>query len=86
MKITILRGTNQIGGCVTEIESSRGTKIIIDIGENLPAENGRELPELSNIIGMFVNTLALRNTVNHNSSFKDFANNIKTGGLNVFNH
>ena len=47
MKITILRGTNQIGGCVTEIESSRGTKIIIDIGENLPAENGRELPELN---------------------------------------
>ena len=45
---------------------------------------GRELPELSNIIGMFVNTLALRNTVNHNSSFKDFANNIKNYCLSAF--
>jgi len=39
MKITIHRGTNQIGGCVTEIESN-GYKVFIDFGEQLPgAEN-----------------------------------------------
>lgn len=36
MKILIHRGTNQIGGCITEISSNAGTKIIIDIGANLP--------------------------------------------------
>lgn len=35
MKITIHRG-NQIGGCITEIESSKGTRIVIDLGHNLP--------------------------------------------------
>ena len=35
MKITIHRGTNQIGGCVTEIESN-GYKVFIDFGEQLP--------------------------------------------------
>ena len=35
MKITVYR-PNQIGGCVTEIESSSGTRIIIDVGSNLP--------------------------------------------------
>jgi len=39
MKITIHRGTNQIGGCVTEIESN-GYKVFIDFGDQLPgAEN-----------------------------------------------
>jgi len=39
MKITVHRGTNQIGGCVTEIESN-GYKVFIDFGEQLPgAEN-----------------------------------------------
>lgn len=36
MKITIHRGIDQIGGCITEIESSKGTKILIDLGHNLP--------------------------------------------------
>ena len=36
MKITIYRG-NQIGGCITAIESSKGTKIFIDLGHNLPS-------------------------------------------------
>ena len=36
MKITIHRGANQIGGCITEIESSKGDKILIDFGHNLP--------------------------------------------------
>jgi len=35
MKITIHRG-NQIGGCITEIVSSRGTRIFVDLGHNLP--------------------------------------------------
>jgi len=36
MKITIHRGINQIGGCITEIESASGSRIIIDLGHNLP--------------------------------------------------
>lgn len=36
MKITIHRGANQIGGCITEIQSSKGNKILIDLGHNLP--------------------------------------------------
>lgn len=35
MKIQIHRGTNQIGGCVCEIESG-GYKVFIDFGEQLP--------------------------------------------------
>jgi ribonuclease J len=35
MKIKILKGTNKIGGCITEI-TSRKAKIIIDFGEDLP--------------------------------------------------
>ena len=40
MKIKIHRGTNQIGGCITEIESNLGTRIIIDIGANLEKIDG----------------------------------------------
>lgn len=36
MRITIHRGIDQIGGCITEIESKKGTKILIDLGHNLP--------------------------------------------------
>ena len=36
MTITIHRGINQIGGCITEIKSEKGTKILIDLGHNLP--------------------------------------------------
>ena len=35
MKITIHRGSNQIGGCVTEYESN-GWKLFVDYGEQLP--------------------------------------------------
>ena len=35
MKITVHRGTNQIGGCVTEYESN-GWKLFVDYGELLP--------------------------------------------------
>lgn len=35
MKITVYRGSNQIGGCVTEYESN-GWKLFVDYGEQLP--------------------------------------------------
>lgn len=35
MKITIHRGTDQIGGCVTEYEY-QGWKLFVDYGEQLP--------------------------------------------------
>lgn len=38
MKIRIHRGANQIGGCITEIQSDSGTRILIDLGHNLPCE------------------------------------------------
>ena len=41
MKITIHRGINQIGGCITGIQSSSGTKILIDLGHNLPDADGQ---------------------------------------------
>jgi ribonuclease J len=37
MTITIHRGIDQIGGCITEIASAGGTKILIDFGHNLPS-------------------------------------------------
>ncbi len=46
MKVKVNRGTNQIGGCITEIESEKGTKIIIDIGANLPDSDGKVKPEI----------------------------------------
>ena len=42
MKILIHRGANQIGGCITEIQSAKGTKILIDLGHNLPGELDQE--------------------------------------------
>lgn len=45
---------------------------------------GRELPELSNMLGMFVNTLALRNKVDNTLSFSEFANTIKNYCLSAF--
>src|SRR5574344_2936319 len=39
MRITIHRGFRQIGGCITEISSKAGTKIIIDLEHNLPGTN-----------------------------------------------
>lgn len=39
MKVRIHRGANQIGGCITEIQSASGTRILIDLGHNLPGES-----------------------------------------------
>lgn len=41
MKIVIHRGIDQIGGCITEIATAN-TKIIIDLGSNLPGCQGEE--------------------------------------------
>lgn len=48
MKLRIHRGSNQIGGCITEIESN-GYKIFIDFGDQLP---GTEIKELNPIDGL----------------------------------
>ncbi len=47
MKITIHRGINQIGGCITEIATD-STKILIDLGENLPDGEGVVTDDLAN--------------------------------------
>ena len=53
MKLRILKGTNQIGGCITEIVSNKGTKIIIDLGEDLPDDNVSK-PKNPNIYGLTI--------------------------------
>ncbi len=47
MKVRILKGTDQIGGCITEITSNKGTKIIIDYGENLDGSEQIKIPGLT---------------------------------------
>ncbi len=47
MKVKILKGTKQIGGCITEITSEKGTRIIIDFGEDLPDEEEIKNEKLS---------------------------------------
>ena len=42
MRVTIHRGTHQIGGCVTEIEHER-YKVFIDFGTPLPGSGGGKL-------------------------------------------
>ena len=46
MEVRILKGTNQIGGCVTEI-SSNFTKIIIDFGKDLESDDDFDLEGLT---------------------------------------
>lgn len=47
MKITIHRGIDQIGGCITEITTEK-SRIFIDLGQNLPDGEGIVRDELSN--------------------------------------
>ena len=47
MQITIHRGINQIGGCITEIATEK-TKILIDLGHNLPNNEGISDDALAN--------------------------------------
>lgn len=44
VEITIHRGANQIGGCITEIATAQ-TRILIDLGSNLPGSDIKELTE-----------------------------------------
>lgn len=43
MQIRIIKGTDQIGGCITEITSDKGTKIIIDYGYDLATDGSKPL-------------------------------------------
>lgn len=47
MKITIHRGIDQIGGCITEITTDNA-RILIDLGQNLPDGEGVVNYELAN--------------------------------------
>ena len=44
MTITIHRGLNQIGGCITEI-STDSSRVFIDLGQNLPGNGEKTTPE-----------------------------------------
>lgn len=48
MKITIHRGIDQIGGCITEIATERN-KILIDLGQNLPDGEGIVTDDFANL-------------------------------------
>lgn len=47
---------------------------------------GRQLPELSNLIGMFVNTVALKTTLNPKATFIDYVQEVKQHCLSCFEH
>ena len=51
MKVIIHRGTHQIGGCITEIRTEK-TRIFIDLGSELPDENGNNKKETLEIEGV----------------------------------
>ena len=67
MKIRIHRGTKQIGGCITEIQSERGTRILIDLGHNLPGENDTadEYDDSSRLAALLDGVSAVVYTHNH---------------------
>lgn len=44
MKITVHRGLEQIGGCITEIGTAT-SRIFIDFGQNLPGNEEPTTPE-----------------------------------------
>ena len=50
MQIKVYNG-NQIGGCLTIVESNKGTRICLDIGENLPSIDKKEIPNLE-LVGL----------------------------------
>lgn len=47
---------------------------------------GRDLSQTYNIIGMFVNTLALRTKIDSKLSFKEFLENVKVNCLNAYKY
>lgn len=48
MKITIHRGIDQIGGCITEIATTKA-RILIDLGQNLPNGDGVIQDDFANL-------------------------------------
>lgn len=55
MKITIHRGLEQIGGCITEIRTET-SRVFIDMGQNLPGNGEKTTPEQDRTLveGIFV--------------------------------
>jgi ribonuclease J len=51
MKITIHRGIDQIGGCITEIATEK-TRILIDLGQNLPDGDGNVKDDFANLLSI----------------------------------
>ena len=47
---------------------------------------GRDIPETANLIGVFINTLALRNHIDNTLSFKDFVLSLKDHLLNSYQY
>jgi ribonuclease J len=47
MKITIHRGINQIGGCITKIATAHN-RILVDLEQNLPDNKGIVHDDLAN--------------------------------------
>lgn len=47
---------------------------------------GRDNANISNVIGMFVNTIALRTNINSSDSFKTFLNYVTNNCINAFEH
>ena len=48
--------------------------------------SGRYLPEIENLVGMFVNTLALRSKINPKSTFEQYLENIKSMCLSAYDN
>ena len=67
MKILIHRGANQIGGCITEIQSAAGTRILVDLGHNLPGKSEKEdkFDDPANLSGLIDGISGIIYTHNH---------------------
>lgn len=75
MKIIIHRGTNQIGGCVTEIEND-GYKVFIDFGEQLPGTGNNDLPPIEGLTSGDVSKSALFITHYHGDHIGSICNTV----------
>ena len=72
MNITIHRGANQIGGCITEI-SSDNCRLLVDFGSNLPGSQKAELTEAQ----------ILKNFGDNKPAIVIFANTAAMGYFNI---
>ncbi|MDR0320627.1 MAG: MBL fold metallo-hydrolase [Treponema sp.] len=78
MKIIIHRGTHQIGGCITEIESN-GYKVFIDFGEQLPGNESADtdLPAIEGLTSGDVSKSALFITHYHGDHIGKISETVK---------